>query len=217
MNKRSLGVLLFAAMLAGCNNVSGNAVRGSGTLKSEARTVPAFSMVSTAGAFDIVVTQGPVTSVVIEADDNILPEILTTVSGTTLEISPKSSISPSKTVVVRITHPSLLGVSIAGSGTVIAMNLDVPAFDADIAGSGNMKLGGKASALTINIAGSGDVFAPNLAAEKVSVGISGSGSAEVSAGSSLKANISGSGSVVYSGEPGSVDTNVSGSGRVKRR
>lgn len=186
-------------------------------MKTEARTVPAFTTVSTSGAFDVVLTQGPVVSVELDGDDNILAEIETKVSGTTLDIRPVREISPTKTVLVRITHPGVEGVAIRGSGSIVASNLDVPRFQADISGSGNVKLAGKVTSVSVDVSGSGSVFTLGLAAENVRIEISGAGSAEVMATKSLVARISGSGTIVYAGDPTDVNTSVSGSGSVRRK
>jgi hypothetical protein len=54
-----------------------------------------------------------------------------------------------------------------------------------------------------------------MEADHYSVKISGSGKCKINVGDSLEANISGSGSVYYKGDPDKIRSNVSGSGKVK--
>jgi Putative auto-transporter adhesin, head GIN domain len=67
-----------------------------------------------------------------------------------------------------------------------------------------------------HISGSGKVYASNLEADKCDVRISGSGDVEINVKSDLDANISGSGSVTYKGNPSHVNSHSSGSGKVRK-
>jgi hypothetical protein len=217
MNRLLPGIALLAAVLIGCSSYSQPRIKGSGKVASETRSVPAFSGIALAGAFDLTIVRGSEVAVVIETDVNLLPEIATTVESGTLRIRPSRDISPSSRVAVRITHPSPTGVSVAGSGQITAEDLAADQFNVDVAGSAKIRLAGTARKLNISISGSADIQSDSLEAQDVVIRIAGSANAEVNARQSLDARVSGSGKVVYSGSPASVQTSISGSGSVRAK
>jgi hypothetical protein len=105
--------------------------------------------------------------------------------------------------------------SISGSGEVEINNLKANTFMASLVGSGSIRISGAAESVDATVSGSGNLDLNALAANDVSVSISGSGNADVRASGKLTANVSGSGSVSYSGEPMSVVKDISGSGSVQ--
>ncbi len=66
------------------------------------------------------------------------------------------------------------------------------------------------------LTGSGKVLAANLETDKCDIRISGSGDVEINVKSELEANISGSGSVSYKGNPNHVNSHASGSGHIHK-
>ena len=85
-----------------------------------------------------------------------------------------------------------------------------------VSGSGKIQASGTANEVKTNISGSGKVLAANLETNKCEVRISGSGDVEINVKSELDANISGSGSVTYKGNPSHVNSHASGSGHVRK-
>jgi hypothetical protein len=105
---------------------------------------------------------------------------------------------------------------VSGSGRVV-MDMNVyERADLGISGSGKIEGAGSAGLVQANISGSGQVMALNLETNKCDVKISGSGDVEISVKNELDANISGSGTVSYRGNPDKVNSNSSGSGKVRR-
>lgn len=105
---------------------------------------------------------------------------------------------------------------ISGSGDV---NLDASIqeeADFGLSGSGKIHASGTAQSVKATISGSGKVLAGNLEAGKCTVRISGSGDVEINVKDDLDANISGSGSVTYKGNPNHVNSHSSGSGHVRK-
>ncbi len=105
---------------------------------------------------------------------------------------------------------------VSGSGRI---ELDVAVSDkADfgVSGSGKIQASGTANEIKTSISGSGKVLASNLEVNKCEVRISGSGDVEINVKSELDANISGSGSVTYKGNPSHVNSHSSGSGHVRK-
>lgn len=105
---------------------------------------------------------------------------------------------------------------ISGSGR-ITMNLNVyEKADFSITGSGKVEASGTAGIVHAHVSGSGRVLAFELETNKCEVDITGSGDVEISVKDVLNASISGSGMVLYKGNPNHVNVKRLGSGKVQR-
>jgi hypothetical protein len=105
---------------------------------------------------------------------------------------------------------------VSGSGKV---DLDLAIqnkADFSVSGSGKIEAKGSAENVEAAISGSGKVLAANLETNRCDVKISGSGDVEINVKSELDANITGSGSVQYKGNPSKVNSHASGSGKVSK-
>jgi Putative auto-transporter adhesin, head GIN domain len=109
-----------------------------------------------------------------------------------------------------------LNSDISGSGKISASLSVSQEVDVDISGSGKFEASGSAREIKAEISGSGKVYASDLEVDKCTVRISGSGDVEINVKSELDANISGSGTVSYKGNPSHVNGHSSGSGKVKK-
>jgi len=88
--------------------------------------------------------------------------------------------------------------------------------DFGVSGSGKVKASGTAQKVKASLSGSGKVLASNLDTDSCDIHISGSGDVEISVKTTLDANISGSGSVSYKGNPSHVNSHSSGSGSLHK-
>lgn len=105
---------------------------------------------------------------------------------------------------------------VSGSGRVV-MNMNIRNdVSFEISGSGKIQAQGNADVVKTSISGSGKVLGADLQVNRCDVRISGSGDVEISVKDQLDANISGSGSVSYRGNPGKINSHSSGSGRVSK-
>jgi hypothetical protein len=102
---------------------------------------------------------------------------------------------------------------VSGSGD---MSLDIEALTVmtKISGSGDVEMAGKAEELSVKISGSGTLEAHGLQTMNAAIRISGSGNCTVNVRDRLDVDISGSGDVVYAGNP-KVNLSGSGSGSVR--
>jgi hypothetical protein len=219
MNKKLLILLFLSNMiLSSCLGISLNrqVIKGSGNLASETRSISGFTAISLVGSANVEVGFGPVETVVVEAEDNILPVIETVLRKGVLVIrtKPNVSIQATEPVQIRITMKSLKGVSIPGSGNITVSELNVNLFSIDMPGSGNIIVGGMANNVNISLAGSGNILCENLKAKEATVTLNGSGNITVYASESLDASIKGSGDITCSGNPTRVNKTVPGSGSI---
>ncbi len=105
---------------------------------------------------------------------------------------------------------------VSGSGKVAFAGTIAERADVNVSGSGKILAKGTAREIKTTISGSGEVLAADLEVEKCEVRISGSGDVEINVKKELDANISGSGSVTYKGNPSQVNSHSSGSGKVRK-
>ncbi|MEO0894990.1 MAG: head GIN domain-containing protein [Bacteroidota bacterium] len=109
---------------------------------------------------------------------------------------------------------SFADLRISGSGNLI-LDIETDSTESKVSGSGELQLEGKTITHNSKISGSGDIYAFDFATENTSVNVGGSGDAEVRVeGGTLDVKITGSGNVSYKGTPGSVNSNVTGSGKL---
>lgn len=231
----SFAIFVLAAIgLIGCT-VS---VRGSGDVVEEGREVSNFDRVSLDGVGEVILTQGDRYSLVIEAEDNLMEYIKTSVRGDELTINIKSRrpILPSRPIKFYVTTPNLEAVSVDGAGTVTIDELKTDSLKLGINGSGqvtideldaeevligidgvgDLDLIGTADSVAISINGSGNFNGRNLESESASVNIDGLGSATINVENNLEVDVNGAGQVVYYGDP-ELTKSINGVGRVVQK
>jgi hypothetical protein len=212
------------------------ALRGSGVVATQARQVVDFNSIVIDYPADITVTQGDATSLSVQAEDNLLPQLATRVSGSTLYIENSQPdwnrrVSPTKTVRIQITVKDLqqvdfpsagtlqvtnfqadrLEISISGAGTVTLSGLTAHNLTVNLSGAGTITAGGAVENLDLDISGFGGFEGAGLVSQTAGVNISGAGSATVWVKNNMSVNISGVGSVNYFGSP-IIQRNISGLG-----
>lgn len=209
-------------------------IRGNGVEATQTRAVATFNKVKTSGDFDVQITKGDETEVVLSAEENILPYIGTSVSDGTLliDFQKAHSVNNRLPMTVYITVPELLGAKQSGSGTIttdyftgeemefsisgsgsITTAVDAEVIDASISGSGWILIKGTANQSNLFTSGSGNINSSDLSVNDCNAQISGSGNIQINVLRSLYAKISGSGNVYYTGNPVK-ELNISGSGKV---
>jgi len=205
--------LLLAA--SGCDrDVFG--LRGSGNVITEPRDVSGFNEIALFGSGKVRVDMNGTESLIIEAEDNIMPLLTSEVHDGRLELSVESSISPTSDVIYTVSAVGLEGVAVAGSGEVTATGVAADSFDVDISGSGRVEPTGTAGTLSVEISGSGRYLGEDFEASVGTVRVSGSGEAVVNVTDDLDVDVSGSGGVQYIGNP-AITESVSGSGDISRK
>lgn len=147
------------------------ATTGSGGSVSETRPVAEFTSIA------VVVSQGETTTLQVQADDNLLQLLETSVESGRLKIGWKRGESAQHRSAVKVTvvTPKLTALSAAGSGDLKLQAFTTQALKLSVAGSSSASLAGLSTDdLGISIAGSGDVVYSGNAIVKSSVAGSGS-------------------------------------------
>lgn len=223
-------VTLALVVLTGCE-----VIHGSGHVITEKRRVDDFDQLVVEGEGEVRFTQSDTERLVIEAEDNLVDELVTSVHGDTLVIATRSGVilDPTKPILFHLEGPDLrrikvegsgefatdelvaenLGVEISGSGELRIDDLEAQTLSVDISGSGDVRLAGKVESQDVEISGSGEYRCRNLESEDANVDVSGSGEVEVFVTDTLNVEISGSGDVGVRGNP-ETNVDISGSGDI---
>ncbi len=203
---------LTSAALSGCSK----GLAGSGTARTETRTVSGFTRVELDTIGEVTLTQSDRDSLSIEADDNLLPHLTSAVSGDRLLLRSDASIRPRHPNHYTITVKSLAGLDVAGLGNVTASSIRSPSLQVRVSGAGNVTASGQADTEEVTLAGAGDFDGSKLTSRSATVVVSGAGNAKVQPSESLDATITGAGNVEYTGNP-TVKQSISGAGSVRKR
>ena len=222
MNAHGTTFLLSAAAAIASLGVSAasawTGITGSGRPMTQQRDVSGFNGVALSLPGRLEIVQGQAEGVTLTADDNLVPEIETVVEGGVLHVRFRKDLGATTRTRISVTvrARAIRSIAVAGSGDVVAATLEAPELSVRLAGSGDVKLGGRAESLQVRISGSGDVDAGGFDTQRAKVSLAGSGDATVWARKSLEVSVSGSGDVRYFGDP-EVRSKVAGSGSVRRK
>jgi hypothetical protein len=232
MNKKFFVILLFGCALwlsCATDRLTGQTVK-------ETRNLPAFNELKLTMSADVYLSQGDHQSVQVEADKASMEYIETETHGNTLVVKNREGHwNNMGHIRIYITMPEITRIDLSGSGTVESQtpikaadlqitlsgsgnvkisSLEAPVLKAEITGSGDIFLSGKndQAEMDATITGSGSIKADELQVGNATVHITGSGSARVFVLKQLETNITGSGSVLYKGNP-MINAHSTGSGR----
>ncbi len=197
----ALAVCMFAVSACAFEG-SRNSVRGSGSVATEERSVGGITGVSLETLGDLTVEVGNLESLRVEAEDNLLQYLKTTVRGGVLVIEQEPSVNlrPKKSVRYYLTIKGLESVDASSSGSVTAPalraghfavnisssgNVHLAALEADslevtLTSSGNLKIGGgQVGTQQVRLSSSGDYGAGDLRSGSATVDVSSSGNATI--------------------------------------
>ena len=111
---------------------------------------------------------------------------------------------------------SELKCNVSGSGDLALAVGGTKESEFQIAGSGNIKASGSADVVEITISGSGRLNASGFSTRISRIRITGSGNVEITASEEIDAQITGSGTVLYKGDPAKINSHSTGSGKVRK-
>lgn len=245
MHKKSVLLLItgliFSLMLSACQVYGFDVIRGSGNVVTEARNVSDFDQVILNGTGKVIVTQGSTESLEIEAEDNIMDELTSTVRGNTLTLGYTEhfwqiSIIPNQTIIYHLSVIDLneitlngandleidtletdsIVIDLNGAGKVDIGALMAQSLEVTISGTGSMTIAGQVDAQTVKIEGTGNYQAGDLQTSSTEIQIDGLGNGTVWATDELNITINGGGSLNYYGTP-NVMQDINGLGDINNR
>jgi hypothetical protein len=240
--KKMLYRIVVAGLAIGLLFVSGSygaaiRIKGNGKSATSEKKVGAFEKINASSSAEVRFHSGSEYRAVVTVDENLLEYVVVETKNNALNLGVKSGNSYTFTkFIIDVYGRELKGVTMSGSGSFgcedkiaasdfeanvsgsgkITGKIACDNFNSRISGSGKITIEGDAKDASVIISGSGDFLGYGFSVKDASVNISGSGKMEISVEENLKAAISGSGGINYRGEPKSVETKVTGSGRVRK-
>ena len=217
-----LSLLPVSLVVVGCTTEQGSGSgtkqgSGSGNVTRETRSVSGFSEVALSGTGNLTIRQTGSESLTIEAEDNVIPYIDTTVENNRLSITTRNMIpTPTQPINYELTVKDLSALQLLGAGTIDASGISTDSLNATASGTGDIRVAGKVDSQDVTVLGAGSYKAGDLQSKQAKINISGAGNAIVNVSDELDAAISGAGSVEYIGNP-TVNRNITGFGSVSRR
>jgi hypothetical protein len=212
---------LLACLISGCGATFGGmfsgsqAVKGSGVLARESRPAADVRSVSLSAAIQGEITVGAEAALEIEADDNLMPFVVTEVVNDRLVVRMKANTSTSTrnpfvarialgqlealdisgaaraTVAARSGGVALRSIEASGASQVVAAGLATDRLAIDTEGAAKLRLSGRARALAVDASGATRVEAAGLTSEEADVDLSGASSAEIQKPRDLRSRTSG--------------------------
>lgn len=174
-----------------------------------------FREVELDGAFDVQIVVGPRASVELAGDEAAVEHVTVEVEDERLQLSMENRRPFDGKVEIRITTPVLESVEVNGVAALELSGMQSGELEMELNGAGATRARGTVDALALEVNGAGEIDATELVASTVDVEISGAGKAKVHAIKELYAELSGVGSVRYTGDPERVEKDVSGVGTVR--
>ncbi len=210
LNKNSyiliLGVLFCIVVAAsGCTQIPGTG--------NQTPDISGVTNVALNGPGTLIIQQGNNDSIRIEADDNLMSKISTTVSGNSLSINNLNSVS-NRAVKIYITLKDLNSLTTNGGGDSEVTDLNTDSLTVTL-DNGKMTISGDIDNLIATINGDGNIAAKDLVSQKATVTINGEGKATLNIVNTLNAVVNGGGSIKYSGSP-QVKQQVNGLGSITK-
>jgi hypothetical protein len=194
-------------------------VRGSGTPATQTRELESFDRVDLGGAFELVVhvEPGVAQKVEVTADDNIVDNVDTSVSGRELDVTIEdiTLLRPKTDIRIEVWVPSLLAIDASGAAELDVEGVHGESFTLELSGASDSTVRGTIDRFEVEISGAGDLNARDLHAKSVMLELSGAGEASVWASETLDVEISGAGDVTYFGNPPNITQEISGAGSMK--
>lgn len=234
----ALVFLVVVALLIGGGNLT--SINLSGTVKEEVREVAPYSSVRFEGVGDVVILKGEDHAFAITADENVVKEVISEVIDGELVIKYKNPIwnfalFDDANVGIVLMAPTLERIKMTGSGLIMSpymeaenleviivgsgrviMDLNVDSLISRVTGSGQFTLTGEVERQLVHIIGAGVYNAEGLSSVEAGIRISGTGKVYISAQKELDVSVSGAGEVVYQGDPIVSQSDISGSGIIRK-
>lgn len=221
---------LFAGMSLVISSCKTACMKGSGHVVTEKRKVANFTGLDVSGSYQLNLVQDSTLNVSIVADDNLMKEISTEVSGNKLVIKTGKNVCASQQIVVTIGVRNLDEIKEAGAITLntqgklvtkdlkldisgankLNMELDAANVTTTAAGSTELNLKGQASSHMVNLAGEGKLLAFDFIVGNYDLQTAGAGEFEINVLHELTVNSAGASTVKYKGNPAAINNKKSG-------
>lgn len=241
MNQIKLFLIILTGVLIMSNPVflKAQELKGNGDVAKETRSVASFDIIENDGVLNVILIQADKESVVVEADRNLLPVIITKVNDNKLFISTKegAKIEKSAKLNVYVTFRDLKELELNSVGNVRSqnqlklndikiennsvgnINLDIDCNDLSLENNsvGNTALTGKVNNAKIEMNSVGNLKASDLIVQTLKIESNAVGNAEVNSEKEIYITQNGMGNITYSGNAVVKKLEKNGFGNVKKK
>jgi hypothetical protein len=215
----AIGAIL--ALLPGCDraqhrNHPSSTVIGSGDLATEGRTVEGFTALEVGAAGHLIVEPTGLESLLVTAEDNVLPHVRTDVRNGRLVLGfePHVSLTVTREVLYRLTVRTLTEVVASGASRVEIRGVDADDLALRLSGASFVSATGLVERLRLELSGASRAEMPSLRSRRIRADLSGASHGLVRVSDSLFVNASAVSILEYLGHP-EVTANVSGGSLVR--
>jgi len=235
---------LFALILTGvifmstATLINAQEIKGNGNVVQETRSVTSFDKIRSDGVMNITLIQGDADFVIVEADKNLQPVIITKVTDNKLIITTKedAEIKKSTKLNIYITFKNIDKLELNGVGNVksqnqlnlkiltiennsvgnIDLNLDCDKIILENNSVGNAEFSGKVNEFNIELNSVGNLKAFDLTAQTLNIESNAIGNAEITCDKEITITQNGLGNISYKGNAVVKKLDKSGFGNVKK-
>jgi hypothetical protein len=216
-----LVVAIVALIFTSCNQVF-EGIKGNGNVQTEQRKISElFTKISVNRGIEVIVEQGDMIKVEVEADENLLKHITTKVENGTLVVSSDENIYSAEKEVVRVILPLIEGLEAtsgsnlsstsvlkgskivvkSSSGSEIDLHAEFDTISSESTSGSSISLSGKALKFTSASSSGSEINAKNLFANEVISQATSGSSTDVHPLVSLNGKASSGSSIEYDGTP----------------
>lgn len=192
------------------------AITGAGTAFAEPRDHSGFTQVSASAGTDVEVTVGAGFSVDVSGPG--ADRVVTRVSGETLVVERRRGFhwgSPPRAL-VRVTMPSVEGLSASSGADLIATGVDSGEISLDASSGADLRVSGRCGTFVADVSSGADIHAQDLRCENGSVEASSGADARVFASGRLNVDASSGGGVIAYGNSNIGNIDLSSGGSLRR-
>ncbi len=220
LNKTLFSIAFSFAIIFMGIPASAQKIKGNKKVTKETRSIGTFTGIDVGGAFNIYLSQQEETSLIVEADENLLERISTEVKGESLLIK-SNGIKNARSLNIYISAPSISEIKISGAANLkgenvlsgeslyikasgassVELNVDVNDLTTKASGAAYLKLQGKAAYHHIEASGAAEVKTGDLKTVKSTADASGAANITLNASEEAVSETSGAGSVQILGNP----------------
>jgi hypothetical protein len=208
-----LGLLVAGCALAPLSTP----VVGSGVVLTESRQLPPFSTIRVESAVRATVTVGPTQSVTVTADDNILSHVVTSVSGSRLDIRMEGAVQQVTKVEVVVTAPTLVGLEASSAGSATVSGIVADELRVSTESAGTVFASGTATSIDVSASENSTADLSDVAAQVAKVRVESAARAMLRVTTSVTGRADTAGVVIIEGQPRSVAVETDTAGQVIRR
>ena len=214
MNKLTAVFLVASSLTLGCSSHSETV--GDGKLKTENRPITDFSSLIISGEYQVKWLSGqPALNII--TDQNLLPQITSTVNGNALTITGEKNISPTDGIIITVSSASLNDIHISGASSLSANKLSGTDLKLEAGDTSSINVDGAVTNVEAVLEGASILDAKALKTQSFKVSMKGTANAEVNVSEKLIANISQVATMIYTGTPKLVEKNISGLGKMESK